>query len=208
MIEMNRRMLVRNTSVLGLSMIVPGLPVWARAEETPSAIAPENFLGASSALSGIDPDDLKPAVPQDGVQLADAYVSLLKQAAPLPYHQLLSAYDALFFDGKSPAEIGAALLTDETGKPRKDAVGIGARLTMLMWLFGIWYGKTELSLIPEASGFVDDHLPDMVISARAYKSGWIWRFARAHPMGFSNFNFGSWADEPPKLNSFMKISET
>jgi hypothetical protein len=188
-------------------MLVTGLPMWAKAAEAPSTSAPADFVGASSALIGVSSDDLQPSVPQDGVFLADQFYSLLQSGAPTAVSAMLSTYDQLVAQGKSPQAIGDALLTDGQGGPRTDATGAGARLTMLMWLLGGWYGGTETSLNKNSQNYIDsNYQDDFVVSGRAYKSGWIWSFAQSHPMGFSHFNFGAWADEPPPLSSYMTIT--
>lgn len=206
MVEISRRKLIGSAGAMGAAMLVPGLPLWAKAEEAPAETAPADFVGASSALTGIDTVDLTPTVAQDGVWLADQFYSLLFEAASGPALGLTYDYAQYVAQGYSPQQIGQLLLTDGQGGPRMDATGTGARLTMLMWLLGVWYGGTEATRMPYSARFiVDTYRHDLVVSARAYKNGWIWRFAQAHPMGFSNFNFGSWADQPPSLSYFMKI---
>ena len=40
--------------------------------------------------------------------------------------------------------------------------------------------------------------------ARRLHQGWTWRVAQTHPMGYSDFRFGYWAEDPPALNDFIK----
>jgi hypothetical protein len=70
-----------------------------------------------------------------------------------------------------------------------------ARSIVLMWYLGAWYKPADLRKAVTSPDFV----PHMIISAKAYSRGWIWRIAQAHPMGFSEMQFGYWA-EPPKLD--------
>ena len=42
-----------------------------------------------------------------------------------------------------------------------------------------------------------------MISPKAYTQGWVWRVAQAHPMGYSDMQFGYWTREPPPLSDFI-----
>ena len=82
-------------------------------------------------------------------------------------------------------------------------VGALARLTMLMWLYGLWYGGTETVRMPASVAVIGpDHRTDRVVSVRAYRNGWIWRFAQARPMGVAGAP-GAWAEAPPSLDEFL-----
>jgi hypothetical protein len=39
-----------------------------------------------------------------------------------------------------------------------------------------------------------------VVSATAYTQGLVWLIAQAHPMGYSNLQFGYWSREPVDPN--------
>lgn len=169
-----------------------------------------NFVRFSSQLIHVRREFLLPPVPQDGVQLCDIYYGVLKAAAT---EDALKQFSELISQPKIKPE---TLLSN--GKPSTSAAAWAARMTMMMWLFGGWYGKTErskmaevLSLPSEPLDAVDQRMPyfkdprfkkDYVISSRAYANGWIWRVAQAHPMGVSQFAFGSWAKEPPSLTDY------
>ena len=39
-----------------------------------------------------------------------------------------------------------------------------------------------------------------MVSAKAYTQGRVWQIAQAHPMGYSNLQFGYWTREPADPN--------
>ncbi len=171
----------------------------------------DKFVRFSSKLIHVQPKFLRPPVPQDSIQLCDIYYGVLKAAAKAEAFNKFSTFISENGDPKSLFPAGKPLASEEAW---------AARMTMMMWLFGGWYGYTERSkmaaileksLDPKSADNIDGAMPyfqedyykqDYVISSRAYANGWIWRIAQAHPMGVSQFAFGSWADKPPSLSEF------
>ena len=51
-------------------------------------------------------------------------------------------------------------------------------------------------LAPERGAFIGSQ----VVSAKAYTQGLVWQIAQAHPMGYSNLQFGYWSREPDDPN--------
>ena len=157
--------------------------------------APPEYVRLSAALLGVAPDALEPAAGPDRRPLADAFHAQCRQAAPAALAALLAAYGRAR-DRDDPAAVAQRLLADG-GRPRADAAGAGARLTMLMWLYGAWYGGTETARMPASAAFIDPAWrADRVVSAAAYRNAWIWRFARARPKGMAGAP-GAWAAPPP-----------
>jgi hypothetical protein len=72
-----------------------------------------------------------------------------------------------------------------------------ARSIVLMWYLGAWYDPDKLRM-PDASP-----LDFKVISPKAYTQAWALRVAQAHPMGFSEMQFGYWTREPNRLSDFI-----
>ena len=106
-------------------------------------------------------------------------------------------------DRAAAALAAAGRLLADGGRPRADDVGALARLTMLMWLYGVWYGGTETARMPGSAAVIGpDHRTDLVVSVRAYRNGWIWRLAEARPMGVAGAP-GAWAQAPPGLDAFL-----
>jgi hypothetical protein len=80
-----------------------------------------------------------------------------------------------------------------------------ARSVTLMWYLGAWYEPKMLQALaaaPDPSKIFVDHT---VVSAKAYTQGWLWRVAQAHPMGYSDMQFGYWTREPQPLPEFIAV---
>jgi hypothetical protein len=198
------------------------MPMLASAAAIPEVNATPEFIWLSSKLIHVKEEMIAPTVPQDGRRLCDLYYSLLKDAATTTAFQkfeekLKDVKDKPFDQnllGKS-GEVGIVGDSQKPGKPAEPAtteIAWASRMTMMMWLFGAWYGGEEIRRLkrkdpqdnqaigPTESYFSKDiYKKDFVISSRAYANGWIWRMAQAHPMGVSQFAFGSWAEVPPEL---------
>ena len=206
MTTLTRRSVIRRAGAAGSLLLAGGLPLWARGEQPADEPAPPDYLRLSAALLGIEATRLEPEARAGETPLADVFHGLCREAAPAATAALLSA-----FRGRAPRDgaatgggaAGASGLLSEGGLPRSDGVGALARLTMLMWLYGVWYGGAETARMPDSAAFVGPgHRADFVVSVRAYRNGWIWRFAQARPMGVAG-DPGSWAEAPPSLAEFL-----
>ena len=62
-----------------------------------------------------------------------------------------------------------------------------ARSIVLLWYLGAWYKPDDLK------NKVDR---PQVVSPKAYTQGLVWQIAGAHPMGYSNLQFGYWSRLP------------
>jgi hypothetical protein len=195
-----RRSVLKGAGALSSILLAPKLPLWSLAEAKPAASAPTDYVNLSSDLLGIAAATINPSVSEDDVFLADVFYSLGLQAGPGSMQDMLTIYGRL---SGTAAQKAQAMLVAPGGGIRTDPAGIFARLTMMCWLFGVWYGGTEVSRNYIAARYIAaPYQNDFIVSARAYKAAWIWRIAQAHPMGFSQFNFGSWASPPPSLTDY------
>ena len=202
MIKISRRDVLKTAGTIGGALLAPGLPLWSLAEAAPRERAPAGFVNLSSALLGIDAVALNPAIRPDDISMADVFYGLTVLAGPRSIANLLAAYDVMENQHLRPDQIAQALLASGNG-PNTSLNGAFSRLITLMWLYGTWYGHTEITNIPTSvAGIAADYQKDFVISSRAYKNAWIWRIAQTHPMGFSQFSFGSWASAPPSLADY------
>jgi hypothetical protein len=68
-----------------------------------------------------------------------------------------------------------------------------ARSIVLLWYLGSWYEPKDLQAKPPP-------VPSEVVSAKAYTQGLVWQIAGAHPMGYSNMQFGYWSRNPRDPN--------
>ena len=199
---LTRRSVIKGAGAAGSLLLAGELPVWAGAEQPPASTAPGDYAGLSSALLGVESTVLDTVTRRDDPPLADTFYSLCREAASPALDALLAAYGQAAAGGAAPAAIAQQLLSDGRG-PRPDAVGALARLTMLMWLYGIWYGGTETARMPASAGFIDPaRRTDVVVSVQAYRNAWIWRFAQARPMGVSGAP-AAWSAAPPSLEEFL-----
>ena len=78
-----------------------------------------------------------------------------------------------------------------------------ARSIVLMWYLGSWYEPSELKRLttPNAVPFIGHE----VVSPTAYTHGWVWRVAQAHPMGYSDMQFGYWTHPPQPIADFIAV---
>ena len=203
--QKTRRDIIKTAGVLGVGSLM-GLPLWAGPSDASlSDPAPQEFADAAAILLGLDnPKTIfDPNVNEDNYWVGNSIYAMLDEGAKNSLADFLKEYRSLAGERKTPYEIATAL-SKIADAPRRDGVGLVARLSLQMFLLGVWYGGTEIDHIPESANLImPDYRKDIVVSARAYKNAWVWRFARTHPMGFSHYNFGSWAEEAPEVRDFL-----
>lgn len=157
---------------------------------TPVVTPLQTFVDLSALLTGIVAGNLAPSV--DPKNIKQVYFNYAQQQAGATFDNLLKIYRE---NSTQPAGKIASLILDQSGPD----IRFLARSVMLMWYLGSWYAPTDL-----AKAGTDTPPPDsVVISSAAYTQGWAWNVAQAHPMGFSNFQFGYWASNPPTLVDFV-----
>jgi hypothetical protein len=78
-----------------------------------------------------------------------------------------------------------------------------ARSIVLMWYLGAWYEPGNLRALAEDEKPPSTASKFEVISPTAYTQGWVLRVAQAHPMGFSEMQFGYWARPPSPRSDFI-----
>lgn len=74
-----------------------------------------------------------------------------------------------------------------------------ARSIVLLWYLGSWYEPEELQ--KQATSPKPERSPSEVVSPKAYTQGLVWQIAGAHPMGYSNLQFGYWSRSPVDPNN-------
>ena len=198
---LTRRSVIKGAGAAGSLLLAGGIPVWAGAEQPAAPSAPRDYLRLSSALLGVEAAALEPA-PRPGVApLADTFHALCDEAAPDALAVLLTEFGDVAAGGAAAAV--AQRLLEHEGNPRPDGVGALARLTMLMWLYGVWYGGMETARMPDSAVYLAPaHRTDMVVSVHAYRNAWIWRFAQTSPAGVAGAP-GNWSEPPPDLAEFL-----
>ena len=141
-----------------------------------SATRVTNFAAMSAALTGFSLETISPDL--DVTDLKSAYLQTADQNGQAQEVDRLIA-QFLGLKGKTSQEIADALL-DASTQPA-DLIA-AARHILEMWYLGTWNGA--------------------VVSANAYIGGLAWQAAQAHPMGYSEWEFGYWAQDPPPLADF------
>jgi hypothetical protein len=187
-------------------VLMPNLPIWPT-DAVAQTIDPEaraNFVALSQALTGIPATALDPVVAPDDASMVESYFDVLNTVNSAAFQALLKRYASDSSAGATDPDIAKKYLGENKATLPTDATGTFSRLTVLLWMFGVYYGGTEIALNPIAS---DGAIPapynrDYVVSARAYSEGWIWRIGQTHPMGISRFGYGSWGAPPPSLADY------
>lgn len=166
------------------------------------------FLLLSAALTGVhvgtlapefrpDKDILHSDPGVDPINIKDVYFGHVKACHAAVFGKLL---DIARQHSSSAAGI---IIAVEAGEDTKYL----ARSLVLLWYLGSWYEPGDLknnSAPPGSRKFV----PSRVASAKAYTQGLVWRIAQAHPMGYSNLQFGYWSRVPADPNDTSALITT
>jgi len=151
----------------------------------------DDFVGLSAALTGIDGDQLRPALDTYGT--AQAYLDLTRRNEGATLQALLAAYRSA--QGKLPPQVATVIL-EQSG----DAVACLARSVMLLWYLAAWYDPAKL---PALRSGPPAFVPFTIVSGNAYTQSWVWSVGQTHPMGYSEWAFGYWHKDPPPLTAFI-----
>lgn len=176
-------------------------PTYARPADPSSSRDMISFLVLSSALTGFEiarlapefdkknaPDILDADPGVDPFNIKNDYFNWINASAAPTFEKLLQiATD----HRQSLPDIVTAVNASEDTK-------FLARSIVLLWYLGSWYRPDDLkkNATPGARALI----PSQVVSAKAYTLGLIWQIAQAHPMGYSNLQFGYWSREPADPN--------
>jgi hypothetical protein len=152
------------------------------------------FVGLSAVLTGIDKSKLAPDL--DPINIKKTYFDYAQGKAGNTFQNLLNIYQQN--QSQPPAQIGDIIL-NQSG----DDICYLARAVMLMWYLGSWYDPAVLKKYNGPQPPTDPVPAFAVISSAAYTQGWAWSVAQAHPMGYSNFQYGYWSKLPPSLQDFI-----
>jgi hypothetical protein len=152
------------------------------------------FVGLSAVLTGVDKSMLSP--PLDPINIKQTYFDYAQSKAGATFQQLLSIFQKN--QSLPPVQIGNIIL-NQSG----DDIRYLARSVILMWYLGSWYDPAKLKEYNGPNPPTDPVPAVAVISSAAYTSGWSWNVAQAHPMGYSNFQYGYWSKQPPSLQDFI-----
>ena len=83
-----------------------------------------------------------------------------------------------------------------------------ARSIVLLWYLGSWYEPGDLKNAAASPESVHAPIEQKVLSAKAYTQGLVWQIVGAHPMGYSNLQFGYWSRKPRDPNDTKPLLPT
>jgi hypothetical protein len=173
------------------------IPAYARIADPRSSQDMMAFLVLSAALTGVQISTLAPELDKknkpdildadpgvDPFNVKNEYFNWINARAAPTFEKLLQiARD----HRQSLPDIAAAVNAGDDTK-------FLARSIVLLWYLGSWYSPDDLK--KSAAPGTRAPTPSQVVSAKAYTQGLVWQIAQAHPMGYSNLQFGYWSREP------------
>jgi len=153
------------------------------------------FLLLSEALTGVSRQTLAPELTEDKseilnsdpgidpINIKDAYFDWIKA------HDPTSSFSKLLQLAKDNHQSLANIVPSVNGSA--DDMKFLARSIVLLWYLGSWYKPDDLK---------NKIAKPQVVSPKAYTQGLVWQIAGAHPMGYSNLQFGYWSRDPRDPN--------
>jgi hypothetical protein len=196
--KMSRRAVVAGTVAM---TVVAVLPVYAIVKPDPDMMA---FLILSTALTGVDIQTLAPEFSRGSGDILNA------DPGQDPIDIKRDYFDQL--NGPGTAASFAKLLKFVKDNPllsqddiiakvnASDDTKFLARSIVLLWYLGSWYDPVDLKKAAASPESVHGPITQKVLSAKAYTQGLVWLIAGAHPMGYSNLQFGYWSRNPLDQN--------
>jgi hypothetical protein len=159
------------------------------------------FVRLSSALTGIPATKLAPG--SDPVNAKREYLTRANERCPAALEYLLQLVRKNLNASNGDEAIIAALQFDDDDKTKRPAdvdAKYLARSIVLIWYLGAWYEPAELKALRKDPTRVPKF---EVVSPKAYTQAWALRVAQAHPMGFSEMQFGYWTRPPNPRTDFI-----
>jgi Membrane bound FAD containing D-sorbitol dehydrogenase len=195
-VEDHATRLTRRTVLAGVAATTAVVTVGVDTPAVAQSANPDSDMGTfvtlSEALTGIPAGKLAPDT--DSIGIKHDYFKWINEKEPTAFVSLLKM--AKDNANSSQAMIEKLQATDDTK--------FLARSIVLMWYLGSWYAPGDLKrLVDSRSSPNPVFIPHTVISPKAYTQGWVWRIAQAHPMGYSDMQFGYWTREPAPLDDFI-----
>jgi D-sorbitol dehydrogenase-like protein len=167
------------------------------------------FLLLSAALTGVDIQTLAPEFSRgsgdilsadpgiDPINVKNAYFRQV--SAPGTATSLTKLLQIAKDNRLSQDDIIAKVNASE------DDTKFLARSIVLLWYLGSWYEPGDLKNAAAAPELVHAPIKQKVLSAKAYTQGLVWQIVGAHPMGYSNLQFGYWSRDPRDPNSTVDL---
>jgi hypothetical protein len=196
------------TAVLGSILGVPPLGLAAAPEPI------DGFVKLSALLTGVDDKILAP--PVDPLGLKNEVFAKAQEADAATLQFMLDKLNAASTDEEKKGVLGL-MMNPPVVDQQADKIRFLGRSIILAWYLGAWYDPKDLSKY-SAKDRTSLNLtyrrysptvliPYTILSANAYTGGIVWRVMQAHPMGYSNSQYGYWEQNPPALDLFTKNGE-
>jgi len=196
--EVSRRAMVAGT--VAMTAVAAVLPLadtaYAENAEGPDADMMA-FLLLSEALTGVSRQTLAPELVEsknksdilnsdpgvDPINIKDEYFAWIKA------NDATSSFGKLLQIAKDNHQSLANIVPSVNDSA--DDMKFLARSIVLLWYLGSWYKPDDLK---------NKIAKPQVVSPKAYTQGLVWQIAGAHPMGYSNLQFGYWSRDPRDPN--------
>jgi len=197
-----RRSVLAGAAAATAATLGSDIPALGQAAQTPTDL--DVFVTLSSVLTGIAAGKLKPFA--DSLDLSKEYFDWVTDWAAKKPSTALTTLLQVERSTSLPAPKDGIIKQPDVDRLVKGIETQGdepkylARSIVLMWYLGSWYEPDDLKTLPLTAPSFIKHT---VISPKAYTQGWVWRVAQAHPMGYSDMQFGYWTREPPPLSDFI-----
>jgi hypothetical protein len=199
----SRRIVVAATVATAAVAAVPQLANSAYAQRLDPESKPDMmaFLLLSSALTGVDKLILAPELSgsdpgTDPINIKNDYFRWI-----VAKDKTSSFAAMLAFAKNNPAPSDQDIINFVSTS--NDDIKFLARSIVLLWYLGSWYEPKDLR--KQATAANPDRASSEVVSPKAYTQGLVWQIAGAHPMGYSNLQFGYWSRDPRDPNDLKPL---
>jgi len=157
------------------------------------------FLLLSEALTGVDKQLLAPELDTkkndpgtDPINIKNDYFRWINA------QDTTSSFATLLNFVKAHPESSQKDIIDFVNAGNDD-IKFLTRSIILLWYLGSWYDPRDLRT--QAAAAKPERINSAeVLSPKAYTQGLVWQIAGAHPMGYSNLQFGYWSRNPRDPN--------
>jgi hypothetical protein len=194
--EVSRRAMVAGTVAMTAAAAVLPLADAAYADGPDADMMA--FLLLSEALTGVNRTTLAPELAEDKSEILNSDPGIDPINIKNFYFAWISTHDTTSSFGKllQLAKDNRRSLGDIVAKVNgsADDMKFLARSIVLLWYLGSWYKPDDLKNKVSSPS-------QQVVSPKAYTQGLVWLIAGAHPMGYSNLQFGYWSRDPQDPSS-------
>jgi Membrane bound FAD containing D-sorbitol dehydrogenase len=197
------------TAAIGSILAAPSLAM-SDPPETPE----QTFSKLSAFLTGIDEKILGPDV--DPLGLNHEIFTRVDEKNASTLQVMFQEFNAAATDDERQAAVGSMMAKPALGDQQAEKIRFLGRSIILAWYLGAWYDPEDLKRHFYDAASRDQQyysyrrysrnvlIPHVILSANAYTASLVWRAMQAHPMGYSNLQFGYWAQSPPDITAFIK----